>query len=54
MLSAVPWSTQDRQIGLDLATANYPNITGAGETVCRETLGVVTSGTNGPLSLYPA
>src|SRR5438477_1920081 len=33
MLSVVPWSTQDRQVGLDLAVANYPSITGAGETV---------------------
>ena len=32
-LSAAPWSAQDQQIGLDLATQNHPAITGAGETV---------------------
>ena len=32
-LSAAPWSPQDKQIGLDVATQNYPSITGAGETV---------------------
>ena len=30
---AANWSGQDRLIGLDLATANFPAITGAGETV---------------------
>lgn len=33
LLSAVPWSVQDQLIGLDQATQNYPNLTGAGETV---------------------
>ncbi len=32
-LSAAPWSTQDKQIGLDVAAQNYPSITGAGQTV---------------------
>lgn len=32
-LSAVPWSAQDKQIGLDVAAQNYPGITGTGETV---------------------
>ena len=33
MLSATNWSTQSQLIGQDLATQNYPTITGAGETV---------------------
>jgi hypothetical protein len=33
MLSSVPWSAQDKLIGLDKATANYSSVTGAGETV---------------------
>jgi hypothetical protein len=33
LLSAGPWSAQDQAIGLDQATQNYPNLTGAGETV---------------------
>jgi hypothetical protein len=33
MLSSAPWSAQDKQINLDQAVANFPNITGAGETV---------------------
>jgi hypothetical protein len=33
MLSAGPWSQQDKQVGLDLAVQNYPALTGAGETV---------------------
>ena len=33
LLSAAPWSVQDQLVGLDQATQNYPNLTGAGETV---------------------
>jgi hypothetical protein len=33
VMLAAPWSAQDRQINLDQAAANYPSITGAGETV---------------------
>ena len=33
MLSSTPWSVQDQQINLDKARANFPSITGAGETV---------------------
>jgi hypothetical protein len=33
MLSSAPWSAQDKLIGLDKATANFPSVTGAGQTV---------------------
>src|SRR3989442_12834164 len=33
MLSSAPWGAQVTQINLDKAIANFPSITGAGETV---------------------
>src|SRR5258708_39760288 len=33
LLTAGPWSAQDKAIGLDQAVANFPGITGAGQTV---------------------
>src|SRR3569832_1787513 len=33
MMAAQPWTWAAKQIGQDLAAANYPGLTGAGETV---------------------